>query len=176
MLAFEHVPIECFATPITVTVVGDTHLRTSLRPLPNPLVESLRASDLILHTGDFVSAEVLEVFEQLAPVRAVFGNNDDLQLLASLPEIRLFQFGRFRAGMIHGHNLPGKTARQVASTILGGRVDLAIFGHSHQPVNQWQEGWLLFNPGSPTDRRRQPRFSFGVLTISDELGAELRYF
>lgn len=176
MPAFEQVPIERFATPITVTVVGDTHLRTNLRPLPSPLVESLRACDLILHTGDVVSADVLAVFEQFGPVRAVFGNNDDRLLVASLPELRRFQFGRISAGMIHGHNLPGKTAQQVASLILGGHVDIVIYGHSHQPVNQWQDGWLLFNPGSPTDRRRQPRFSFGTLRIDDELEAKLHYF
>lgn len=176
MLAFEAVPVEEFDAPITITVIGDTHLRTVLHSLAAPVMESLKSCNLILHTGDVVHAEVLEWFEQFAPVRAVVGNNDGRDLVATLPEMRRFQFGRFSAGMVHGHNLPGKTARQAVTAILGGRVDIAIYGHSHQPFNQWQEGWLLFNPGSPTDRRWQPHFSFGRLTIDQDIAAELIYF
>jgi len=171
--------IETFPTPITVGVVADTHLsaRAAARAgLPAPLVEGLRGVDLILHAGDVTSLEALALFEALAPVRAVYGNNEDAALHVRLPRIRYFRFGRFTAGLMHGHDVERMTARQAAEHTLSGRVDVAIFGHSHRPVCEWREGTLFFNPGSPTQKRWEPRYSYGIIRFTDTIEPELRFF
>ena len=167
---------EVFATPIVVGVVADTHLSAKPRALPEPLVEGLRCVDLILHAGDINTPEALRLFEALAPVRAVVGNNDVAALRRELPRRRDFQFGRFRAGLMHGHDVDCLTAHEAARRELAGTVDLAIFGHSHRSLCTWEDGTLLFNPGSPTQRRWEPRASFGIIRIDDSLRPELRFF
>jgi len=167
---------EVFATPIVLGVVADTHLTAKPRPLLEPLVEGLRNVDLILHAGDINTPEVLRLFEALAPVRAVVGNNDVAELQCTLPRVRRFQFGRFSAGLMHGHDVDGLTAHQAVVRELAGKVDLAIFGHSHRSLRGSEHGTVLFNPGSPTQRRWEPRASFGIIRIDDSVHPELRFF
>jgi putative phosphoesterase len=165
---------EVFDVPIVLGVVSDTHVRRP-RALPEALVAAFRQVDLILHAGDVTSVAALELFEEIAPVRAVVGNNDELALRLALPMLRIFRFGGFTAGMMHGHGFERLTARKAAERELVGRVDLAIFGHSHRPVCEWIGETLLFNPGSATDRRWEPRHSFGMIRISDTIDPELCY-
>jgi putative phosphoesterase len=162
--------------PITIGVVSDTHLRPKHLDLPVPLVEGLRDVDLILHAGDISTLEALRLFEQFAPVLAVAGNNDEPPLQRLLPRRRYFRFGRFTAGLMHGHDVDRLTARQAAEREFRGVVDLGIFGHSHRPLCKWIDGFLLFNPGSATNKRWEPEFSFGLLHINDGVDAELRFF
>lgn len=171
--------IETFPAPITVGVVADTHLsaRAVARAgLPAPLVDGLRGVDLILHAGDVTSPEALALFEALAPVRAVHGNNEDPALRAHLPRIRYFRFGDFTAGLMHGHDVGPLTARQAAEHTLAGRVDVAIFGHSHRPACEWRDSTLFFNPGSPTQKRWEPRYSYGIIRFTNSIEPELRFF
>lgn len=167
---------EEFPTPITIGVVADTHLSDEQKELPAPLVEGLRGVDLILHAGDINTAGALRLFEALAPVRAVAGNNDAPDLQRSLPRIRYFRFGRFRVGLMHGHGVDRLTARQAAERVLRGVVDVAVFGHSHRPLCEWHDGFLLFNPGSATNKRWERRFSYGVLRIDDAVHPELHFY
>ncbi|MDI3339068.1 MAG: metallophosphoesterase family protein [Sphaerobacter sp.] len=167
---------ETFAAPIVVGVVSDTHITARRRALPAPLVEGLRGVDLILHAGDLTSAHALALLEAIAPVRAVIGNNDEPELRLRLPRIRYFRFGGFTVGLMHGHDVDHLSARQAAGRTLVGRVDVAIFGHSHQPLCEWRDGTLLFNPGSPTAKRWQPRFSYGIIRFADVIEPELRFF
>lgn len=112
---------------------------------------------------------------RLGELRGVSGNNDALPLLRTLPSRRLFRFGTFTAAMIHGDGFDRLTARQTAEQELQGKFDIGIFGHSHQPLREWRGGTLLFNPGSPTQRRWAPRHSFGIIQIDDTINAKLLY-
>ena len=166
---------ETFPTPITIGVVADTHLRSSRVALPRALVDGLAGVDLILHAGDIVTEDALGLFEQLAPVRAVAGNNDEPSLKAGLPLRRFLRLGPFRLGMLHGHGAGRLTARQAAEQTMAPLVDIVVFGHSHRAVRERLGDVLLFNPGSPTDPRWEPRASFGLLHVGDGVDAEIRY-
>lgn len=167
---------EVFSTPLTIGVVSDTHLTARATTLPEPLVSGLRGVDLILHAGDVTAAPVLRLFEAIAPVLAVYGNNDEPALLRVLPRERRLHVGRFTLGMIHGHDVDRLTARQAVERTLLGQVDVAVYGHSHRPVCEWIDGHLLFNPGSPTQKRWERRFSYGIIRVADVIEPELRFF
>ena len=149
-----------------IIVLADTHIRRgSTRRFPPAVYAALEQADLILHAGDIVTGDVLEELTGFAPTLAVLGNND-ADLVGRLPEERLFVVEGYRIAMIHDSG-----ARQGREGRLHRRfptADLVVFGHSHIPVDAaGLDGQRLFNPGSPTERRRQPVHTFGRLRITD---------
>ncbi len=149
-----------------LAIVSDTHLPRGSRTLPEPCVERLRGADAILHGGDFSGAEVLAWFEQLGPpVHAVCGNVDDEVLQERLPDWRVVEVGGLRVGMVH---IPGPSAGRLARLRrLFPDADAVVFGHTHMPEHAEQDGFQIFNPGSPTERRRAPAKTMGMATIED---------
>lgn len=151
---------------VRVVVVADTHMRRGgRRALPPAALDVLATADLILHAGDVVQGEVLAELETYAPVRAVLGNNDT-ELVGALPETREVEVAGVRVAMVHDSGAAkGRTARLRRRFP---HADVVVFGHSHIP---WRErtadGQLHFNPGSPTERRRQPHHTVGVLVLAD---------
>jgi putative phosphoesterase len=149
---------------IRVVVTADTHLRRDwARVLPAAAVERLAGADVILHAGDVIHRFLLDELARQAPVHAVLGNNDH-ELADDLPETLELELAGVRIGMIHDAGpARGRDAR--LHRRFPGR-DVVVFGHSHIPWNQpGVGGQLLFNPGSPTERRRQPRPTIGVLEL-----------
>ena len=149
-----------------VTALGDTHVRRGRnRRLPELLCESLARADAVLHAGDVLTSELLEELASYAPVYAVLGNNDH-ELVGVLPETRRVTLDGVDVAMVHD---PGPRAGRVAR--LHRRfpdADVVVFGHTHEPCEQTGiDGQLLFNPGSPTQRRRQPFHTFGELEFRD---------
>lgn len=160
-------PAAVRSEPLVVGIVSDTHLYRRARVMPQALLEGLAGVHLILHAGDLVEERVLQEFARIAPVIAVRGNNDPPELADLLPAQRVVTVGKARLGLVHGHTGPGRSTPERAwRTFLGQPVQAIIFGHSHRPFLEVREGRLLFNPGSPTDRRRAPQPSFGLLTVS----------
>ena len=147
------------------------------RSFPPRLVEGLRWADLILHTGDITQPFVLELLAEHAPTIAVAGNNDPPELAERLGRRTVVEVGGLRIGLTHGFIGPGRTTpdrawRTFASESLP--VDAVCFGHSHIPMVERRDGVWMLNPGSPTDRRRQPMFSYLMLQIRGrELTPEL---
>ncbi len=163
------------APAVRVGVISDTHIAAvgSRRVIPPAVLEAFREVDLILHAGDATCRAVLDRLASLAPVQAVTGNVDEPELAYELPTARLVHLGGISIGLTHGHLGDGPTTPQRALRRFAGVHDLraVVFGHSHEPSNEARHGphgdVLLFNPGSPTERRRQPRPSFGLLTVRD---------
>jgi hypothetical protein len=158
-----------FAAPLTIGVVSDTHVyRHGARRLPPEVPDLFRrfGVGLILHAGDASTAPVLATLAEVAPVLAVTGNNDERELHELLPESVEFAVGRFRFGLVHGHG--GLTARAEVRRRFAGRVDCAVYGHSHIPLIEVEAGTILFNPGSATDRRWGPHFGVGLIHVSEE--------
>jgi uncharacterized protein len=126
----------------------------------------LRGADLVLHAGDVCTASVLDDLASYAPVRVVRGNNDGPEVAAwGAPETLELHLAGLPVAMVHDS---GQAAGRCAR--LGRRfpsAHLVVFGHSHIPVDQAADGLRIFNPGSPTDRRRQPHGTFGLLNIDD---------
>lgn len=136
------------------------------RILPAALREGLRGVDLIVHCGDMVDAMAIPLFEALAPLEAVAGNNDPAELHHRFGKRKLLEFGGVRIGIVHGHDGAGRsTLARAQNAFKGGSVNAILFGHSHVPYCERHDGVLLFNPGSPTDRRRQLRFSYGIIRV-----------
>ena len=124
----------------------------------------MRASDLILHAGDFTYPEVLHGLEQLGPpVAAVHGNVDTDELRKALPEARIVNADGVKLAMVH--DAGPSTGRLERMRARFPEADAVVFGHSHIPLHEERDGFQIFNPGSPTDKRRQPFFSMGVARI-----------
>lgn len=151
-------------------VIADTHLRAGIERMPAPVLRALEGSDAILHAGDVVSRTALEGFRSLAPVHAVLGNNDR-ELAGVVPETLEIVLGGVRLAMVHDSGAVRGRAARMAARFAGAQV--VVFGHSHVPFDETGvHGQLLFNPGSPTQRRAQPHATFGRLRLEDGQVAE----
>ena len=155
-------------------LLGDTHLPRFGRSLPSPVVELLRGADRILHVGDHTAAFVLDLLEGLAATDAVAGNNDPPALQERLGSSRVARVEGVRIGMTHGHVGAGRTTPDRAWRMFADAdppVHAIAFGHSHQPMIERRDGIWLLNPGSPTDKRREPTFSLLRVEVD---GSDLR--
>jgi putative phosphoesterase len=152
-------------SPLAV-VIADTHLPRRASALPEGLIPYLERADLILHAGDLMDPTLLDELAAYAPVRAVGGNLDPPE--ARLPETVEFEFGGVRIAMIHDSGPKRGRRNRMRRRFPGARV--VVFGHSHIPWLEDEE-LLLLNPGSPTDRRRQPEHTFALLCVE---GGEVR--
>jgi putative phosphoesterase len=149
-----------------VVVLSDTHAPRRWKTCPPRVAAHLRGAELILHAGDVCVPEVLDELSGYAPVRAVCGNNDGPDVVAwGAPETLELDIAGLPIAMIHDSGqATGRTAR-MRRRFPG--ADLVVFGHSHIPLDQTGDGVRIFNPGSPTDRRRQPHGTIGLLDIAD---------
>ncbi len=123
-------------------------------------------------------ALAIRLFEAIAPVQAVAGNNDPPALVERLGRKKIITIGRVRIGMVHGDiGSGGSTPVRAQNAFKDEEVDAILFGHSHVPYCAWHGGVLLFNPGSPTDKRTQPRYSYGIIRIVNAtIEPQLRYY
>lgn len=149
-----------------VAIISDTHLPRGQRRLPDACLERLQAAELILHAGDLCTLAVLEALRRIGPpVHAVYGNVDEPALRARLPERLELEIAGVRVGLVHdAGRASGRLARMRA---LFPDCAAVVFGHSHTPLLEQRDGFQIFNPGSPTDRRRQPSRTMGLLRIAD---------
>jgi putative phosphoesterase len=149
---------------VVVAVVSDTHLPRGTRTIPAECVERMRSADLILHAGDFTTADVVRELERLGPpLRGVHGNIDSHEVRQLLPEARVVEVEGVRIGMVHDAGpSAGRLARMRARFPDAAAV---VFGHSHIPLHEERDGFQIFNPGSPTDKRRQPTFTMGIADV-----------
>jgi uncharacterized protein len=160
---------------VLLAVVSDTHLPRGARRLPDACVERMRSADLILHAGDLMTLAVLEEIEAIGPpVMAVHGNVDEPALLTRLPAARMVDADGARIAMVHDAGAAAGRLERMRRRFPG--ADAVVFGHSHIPLHEsdFDAGFQIFNPGSPTDKRRQPRYTMGVCRADrGDLGFEI---
>jgi uncharacterized protein len=144
-----------------VGVLADTHVPKRARDLPLQAYQHLARVDAIIHAGDVVSQAMLDRLETIAPVFAVLGNNDHSMVL---PAQLTLCWEDVPLAVVHNSGAREGRAARMRRWFPSARV--VVFGHSHVPVNNCDAGLLLFNPGSPTDRRRQPFHTMGLLQLS----------
>ncbi len=151
-------------------VLADTHIPLRAKGLPEGLLLYLAEADLILHAGDLLDPKLLDELALYAPVHAVKGNVDPPEV--DLPETLEFSFGGAKVAMIHDSRRREGRRRRLARRFPEARV--IVFGHSHATFLEDKDGLLLLNPGSPTDKRRQPEHTFALLRVErGEVRAEI---
>jgi putative phosphoesterase len=147
-----------------IAVISDTHLPRGGRALPPACVERIRRADLILHAGDVMTLEVLRGLEAIGPtLAAVHGNVDSEELRRLLPAERVVDAAGARIAMVHDAG-PAR-GRLERLRLRFPDADAVVFGHSHLPLHEERDGFQIFNPGSPTERRRAPKRTMGVARV-----------
>jgi putative phosphoesterase len=147
-----------------IAVIADTHMPKGARRLPAACVELIAAAEGVIHAGDFIGVSALREIESLCPrLHAVHGNVDEPAIRGLLPETLRVGVGGHTVALIHD---AGPAAGRLAR--LRRRfpdADAVVFGHSHLPLHERDGDFQIFNPGSPTERRRAPRRSMGLLHV-----------
>jgi hypothetical protein len=148
-----------------LAIISDTHMPRGARSLPAACLAELRGADAILHAGDLMRVEVLRMLEGLGPpVHAIHGNVDDDALRSMLPAARVVEAAGARIAMVH--DAGQRTGRLARMRARFKDADAVVFGHSHLPLHeQAPDGFQIFNPGSPTERRGAPAHTMGIATI-----------
>lgn len=165
-----------------IGVVSDTHMPKFGAALPRELRDGLVGAsvDLILHLGDITGADVPDLFEAIAALEAVAGNNDGPDLVARFGRRKVVEVVGARIGMTHGDLGTGSTTPERAARSFGpDEVEVVLFGHSHAPLlERLPDGRWLLNPGSPTNKRMQSRYSWALIDVRSarDIRPELRYF
>jgi putative phosphoesterase len=148
-----------------IAVLADTHVN---RPeyLPKKILDAISMVDLIIHAGDFTDLQVLKELKRLREVKAVHGNMDSAELKTVLPVKEILEIENKRIGITHGSGSPWGIEERVRKMFESDRIDIIVYGHSHQSRNEVINGILFFNPGKATN-------SFGILTIDEEAKGEI---
>lgn len=149
-----------------VLLIADTHVPARAEDLPAQVWAAVDAADLVVHAGDWVEPDLLDELEARASrLVGVHGNNDGAELRRRLPEVARFELGGLRWGVVHETGARARREERARSAYPD--LDVLVFGHSHIPWDSEHEGLRLLNPGSPTDRRRQPSCTYLTLTAAD---------
>ncbi|MDQ1711986.1 MAG: uncharacterized protein QOE45_1436 [Frankiaceae bacterium] len=145
-------------------VIADTHVPARARDLPACLWAAIDAADVVVHAGDWVSAALVAAVSARCRLVGVYGNNDGPDVRALLPEVARIELGGVRVAVVHETGAATGRERRMAAAY--GDADLVVFGHSHIPWDTVAPGGpRLLNPGSPTDRRRQPAGTWVAATF-----------
>jgi putative phosphoesterase len=154
---------------VRVAIVSDTHLPRFGRALPRALIDGFAEHRIerIIHAGDWTDPLAVGLLEAIAPIDGVAGNNDGPELHERFGTRRILELDGVRVGITHGHLGPGRSTEERAVRAFeleDPRPDVIVFGHSHIPeIRRLASGRWLINPGSPTDKRRQPLYTWAVV-------------
>ena len=162
-----------------IGVVSDTHFPRFGRALPRALERGLRRAGVtrILHLGDMTDLLAVPLFEAIAPFDAVAGNNDGAPIRERFGRRKIVRVEDVRIGMVHGDGRRGTTKSRALEAFGGDEADVVLFGHSHRPVVGREGRVLVANPGSPTDKRMNPLYSYAILTVDGvNARADLKFY
>jgi uncharacterized protein len=151
---------------VRLALISDTHMPRGDRRLPARCLEEIEASDLLLHAGDFSSEDVFDQLSRIGPpLRAVHGNVDSAALRGRLPEQASMRLEGVTVAMVHDSGAAKGRLERLRRKFPD--ADAVIFGHSHMPLHEQSDRLQIFNPGSPTERRRAPAHTMGIGEISE---------
>lgn len=162
-----------------IGLVSDTHMPRFGTALPTALRDGLRNArvERILHCGDMTDLLIVGLFEAIAPFEAVAGNNDDEPIRTRFGRRKIVEIDGVRIGMIHGDHRSKPAETVVLEAFAEDGVDAAVFGHTHRPTIHERAGMMLINPGSPTDKRFNPLYSYAILEIAaGKIEARLHHY
>ena len=158
-----------------IGVISDTHISSVGDDFRDFIERHFSDVDAIIHAGDFVDISVAEFLNNYAELKfyGVSGNMDRGMIQHELPKKRVVDFDGVKVGVIHGWGAPNDLAARAAAEFSGDGVDCVVFGHSHTAMNKKKGGVLLFNPGSPFDRRFTKENTIGYLTVDNGIEGEI---
>jgi putative phosphoesterase len=157
-----------------IGVIADTHITDRAQVIPQEVLDAFKQVDMIVHAGDIVDLSVLDALKAVCKdVRAVWGNMDSPEARKLLPEKEIIEVNKHRIGVIHGYGSPGSMIDLVTDIFKNDNVELIIFGHSHNSLNEKKGKIIYFNPGSPTDKIFSRRNSYGIIEINDKIEAKI---
>ena len=147
-----------------IGVISDTH---SLN-IPTVVIDRFKKVDLIIHAGDICDQQTLKLLKKIASTKAVQGNMDELIIKKELPLKEIINVDQFKIGVTHGHVGDTREAlKNAQASFKDDKIDVVIFGHSHQALNEKVGHTLYFNPGSPNDVIKAKFFSYGLISIAE---------
>lgn len=156
-----------------IIVISDTHQEGAVQ-LPGELIEAIKNSDMVIHSGDFVDLKVLETLKSISKeVRAVRGNMDGEELKNILPDKEIFKIGKYKIGVMHGNGAPANLVGVLSEAFKNDNLDLVIFGHSHAAFNEKIGNTIFLNPGSPIDNIFAKYNSYAVVEINGTIEAKI---
>jgi putative phosphoesterase len=158
-----------------IGVISDTHISSVEDDFRDFVDRHFSDVDAIIHAGDFVDISVAEFLSNYTELKfyGVSGNMDRGMIQHELPKKRVVDFNGIKVGIIHGWGAPNDLAARAAAEFSTDSIDCVVFGHSHTAMNKKKGGILLFNPGSPFDRRFTKENSIGFLTVDNEIKGEI---
>lgn len=156
-----------------IGVISDTHIPFAAAALPRQVLDLLEGMDAIIHAGDYQDAALIALLQELAPLYGVAGNMDGDAVRALVPERAVVRLGGFSIGIMHGWGSPHGLEQRIAAAFADEHADVIVYGHSHNPSCCRKGRTLLFNPGSPTDRRYARCNSIGILRIGETVTGEI---
>jgi uncharacterized protein len=147
-----------------VALISDTHIAGPRRTLPTGCIELISRSDLVVHAGDFMTEAALAELEAIGiPVEAVYGNMDSPELRRRLAAERLIELPGVSIGVVHDAGPANGRLERLRRRFPDAAA--AVFGHSHMPLHESRDGFQIFNPGSPLERRRAPSHTMGLARV-----------
>lgn len=157
-----------------IGVISDTHIPDRAKEIPQKILEDFAGVDMVIHVGDLVDLSVLKKLKSIcANTLAVWGNMDPPNVRAQIPEKEVIKVGKYKIGIMHGYGAPANLINLLSLVFKEDSVDVIIFGHSHNSVNEKREGVLFFNPGSATDKAFAEYNSYGIIEINDTIEAKI---
>jgi len=155
-----------------IGVISDTHIPVVCDEIPETVKKHFQGVDMILHAGDLIALDVIDMLKEICPnVHAVCGNMDSHNGPGQLPEREIITAGKFKIGLTHGWGAPDGIVERIAREFKD--VDVIVFGHTHKPINILKNGVLFFNPGSATDTIYATENTIGILECNDSIQAKI---
>lgn len=163
---------------IKIGILSDTHISKDLYKITELLQRYFKDVDLIVHAGDYKTIKVIQLIKEQKKFIGVWGNNDGDSIKEEVKEKEILRINGHKIGIYHGHGQSNKSAIDRAYEIFkNDKVDIIIFGHSHQPIIKTINKTLMLNPGSPTSKRTEKWYSIIILELEkDFVNAELKLF
>lgn len=162
---------------IKIGIISDTHISKDLYKINELLKKYFQDADLIIHAGDFKSPKVIDIIKNQKQFVGVFGNNDGDAVKEKVREKEILYLEGYKIGVHHGHGSSKDTIERAYEVFKDDKVDIIIFGHSHQPIIKTINKILMLNPGSPTSKRKDRWYSYIVLELyKDSIKAQINFF
>lgn len=159
-----------------IGIISDTHLSKHPEKILEFLKTHLNDVDMIIHAGDFTDIKVVNFLKNYKKFIGVWGNNDKNDIRQELREKEIIRINGYKIGIYHGHGDEKTTMDRAYEMFKDDKVDIIIFGHSHQPVILTKNKTLMLNPGSPTYKRKGPWYSYIILELGDSgFNAQIKF-